>query len=108
MLNRRLRLIHSGRLLTNDTLLHPWLTPLEGRQKRVETEDGDTGSVNAVAATTARPATMWFHCSVGQVMAPDDPEEEDRLQVTSYLHLDNSPLSIPIQDCANSTDARFR
>jgi len=77
LLNRRLRLIHAGRLLTHDTLLHPWLTSLEARQMQAEK---DAGPANASSPATS--ATTWFHCSVGQVVGPDDPEEEYRLQTT--------------------------
>jgi hypothetical protein len=73
LLNRRLRLIHSGRLLTNDTLLYPLL---EGPQTEIE-DNNIASSTNA-----AKPATTWFHCSIGQAITPDDPEEDDRPQTT--------------------------
>jgi len=78
LLNRRLRLIHSGRLLTDVTLVEPWLNSLG--QKRADIKDKVAGPVDPV--TPAKPATTWFHCSIGQVMAPDDLEKDDHLQTT--------------------------
>ncbi|KAF8893887.1 hypothetical protein BD779DRAFT_1753030 [Infundibulicybe gibba] len=57
--DRRLRLIHSGRLLTDGTFLYAWLTSLEER---------------GVSSTT------WMHCSVGPKMEKDDELDDNREQ----------------------------
>jgi len=56
--DRSVRLIHSGRLLTDGTLLYSWLTSLEERQRRA-TAEKDSGGHQAISGTT------WLHCSVG-------------------------------------------
>jgi hypothetical protein len=39
--DRRLRLIHSGRLLTDGTLLYSWITTLEERQRRATSDEAN-------------------------------------------------------------------
>ncbi|KAJ7076892.1 DUF2407 ubiquitin-like domain-containing protein [Mycena belliarum] len=59
---KRLRFIHSGRLLADTTLLHTWLLQL-GKQKQVSGDDD--------------PApTTWIHCSVGREIEDGEEEEE--------------------------------
>ncbi|KAF9472135.1 hypothetical protein BDN70DRAFT_887344 [Pholiota conissans] len=81
--NRRLRLIHSGRLLTDGTYLFSWLTSLEERQQRANTTDAETPGA-ATAVSTATPAkagnTTWIHCSVGPVMDPSELEDDTNVQ----------------------------
>lgn len=71
--NRRLRLIHSGRLLTDGTFLYSWLTSLEERQKRA------TSNAENVAQQQSQTSTTWIHCSVGPTLEPGE-EEVDRAQ----------------------------
>ncbi|KAG5645419.1 hypothetical protein DXG03_006243 [Asterophora parasitica] len=73
--NRRLRLIHSGRLLTEGTFLYSWLASLEERQKRAAPDD-------PIAAQSPHPMSgiTWMHCSVGLKLAPGEEEEENRAQ----------------------------
>lgn len=72
---RRLRLIHSGRLLTNGTFIYSWLTSLEDKQRKavkdVTTEE-DIPSANQ--------ALTWLHCSVGPELTQEE-EEENLTQV---------------------------
>lgn len=75
-------------MLANDTLLHPWLSSLEGHQKRAEVEDDRTEPVNAT-----KPITTWFHCSIGQILAPDDAEEDDNLQVSNLCCSQNPSIT---------------
>ncbi|KAF8220591.1 hypothetical protein L208DRAFT_1333034 [Tricholoma matsutake] len=70
---RRLRLIHSGRLLTDGTFLYSWLTSLEERQKRA------TPDAENVARQQSQTATTWIHCSVGPKLEPGE-EEVDKAQ----------------------------
>ncbi|KDR75269.1 hypothetical protein GALMADRAFT_249265 [Galerina marginata CBS 339.88] len=79
LLNRRLRLIHSGRLLADGTSMYSLLTSVEERQQRTHTEDGDT-------ATVGKAHTTWVHCSVGPAMAPDEEEDDSRTQ-TAQIQL---------------------
>ncbi|KAF8971062.1 DUF2407 ubiquitin-like domain-containing protein [Flammula alnicola] len=77
--NRRLRLIHSGRLLTDGTFLFSWLTSLEERQQRAHADDESSGPATATAAT-AKASTTWIHCSVGPVVNPGEAEDEKNVQ----------------------------
>jgi len=66
---RRLRLIHSGRLLTNGTKLHGWIASLEERQKRAL----------VLGPKTSEEGGVWVHCSVGPEIT-DDELEDDAVQ----------------------------
>jgi hypothetical protein len=72
---RRLRLIHSGRLLTNGTFIYSWLTSLEDKQRKavkdVTTEE---------EVPSASQALTWLHCSVGPELTQEE-EEENLTQV---------------------------
>ncbi|KAJ3483098.1 hypothetical protein NLJ89_g12094 [Agrocybe chaxingu] len=70
--SHRLRLIHSGRLLTDGTLLYSFLTSLEERQKRAKTDDA--------SIAVAKSATTWIHCSVGPRLAPGEAEDDSKPQ----------------------------
>ncbi|KAF8070408.1 DUF2407 C-terminal domain-containing protein [Lyophyllum atratum] len=74
--DRRLRLIHSGRLLTEGTFLYSWLTSLEERQKRAAPDDSN----NTQQPQHPSSGTTWMHCSVGPKLAPGEAEEESRTQ----------------------------
>ena len=72
--DRRLRLIHAGRLLTDGTLLHPWLSTLEDRQLRAKMPD--------TSSPSPQPHTItWLHCSVGPTIEPGTETEGDPPQV---------------------------
>ncbi|KAG6866202.1 hypothetical protein C0991_007227 [Blastosporella zonata] len=73
--DRRLRLIHSGRLLTEGTFLYSWLSSLEERQKRVAPIDSSNAPLLQLT-----PAITWIHCSVGPKLEPGETEEEGRTQ----------------------------
>jgi hypothetical protein len=65
---RRLRLIYSGRLLTDGVILHDWLKKLEAHQG-IE----DHGLV-------------WLHCSVGPKFEVGESDTSEVLQVSAnYL-----------------------
>ncbi|RDB24794.1 DSC E3 ubiquitin ligase complex subunit 3 [Hypsizygus marmoreus] len=69
--DRRLRLIHSGRLLTEGTFLYSWLASLEERQKRAA-PDAENGGPQPPATPDG---TTWVHCSVGPKLEPGEEEE---------------------------------
>lgn len=78
--NRRLRLIYSGRLLTDGTVLYDWLETLEKKQKRATKEsDGQDVTVSVDSSTT------WLHCSIGPVLEDEEESEDKKAQVTSTL-----------------------
>jgi len=78
--DRKLRLIHAGRLLTDGTLLHPWLTTLEERQLRANASPSTDGSPQ-------QPHTItWLHCSVG-LKIESEAEAEDKPQVAQLRPL---------------------
>ncbi|KAG2082415.1 DUF2407 C-terminal domain-containing protein [Suillus cothurnatus] len=66
--DHRLRLIHAGRLLTDGTLLHEWLTTLEERQVRASSRSQEISKEDQLVT--------WLHCSVGPVIEPGEIEEE--------------------------------
>ncbi|KAG1723036.1 DUF2407 C-terminal domain-containing protein [Suillus paluster] len=66
--DRRLRLIHAGRLLTDGTLLHEWLTTLEERQERASARSQESSKEDHLVT--------WLHCSVGPQIEPGESEEE--------------------------------
>jgi hypothetical protein len=79
--DRRLRLIHSGRLLTDGILLYSWLASLEERQKRAAPDD-EKGAQNATATPTT---TTWMHCSVGpKLEAGEEESDEGKTQVSLH------------------------
>lgn len=67
---RRLRLIHAGRLLTDGTLLHSWLSTLEERQLRANESPSDD--------LPSQPHIItWLHCSVGPKIDPGAQVEDE-------------------------------
>jgi len=73
---RRLRLIHSGRLLTDGTFIYSWLTSLEDKQRKAVKEVTPEEEV-----TIASQALTWLHCSVGPELTQEEEEEENLSQV---------------------------
>ncbi|CAL1712204.1 unnamed protein product [Somion occarium] len=78
--DRRLRLIHSGRLLADDTLLYSFLSSLEERQRGSASHGTTEPTPNSPAPTT------WLHCSVGPHMSALE-EEETKLQTAQLKPL---------------------
>ncbi|EFI28165.1 hypothetical protein CC1G_14192 [Coprinopsis cinerea okayama7 len=72
--DRKLRLIHLGRLLTDGTYLYSWLASLEERQRRAAEANNEDG-------LSWKPSTIWIHCSIGPKLAT--PEDELREDTTS-------------------------
>ncbi|TFK62253.1 hypothetical protein BDN72DRAFT_396135 [Pluteus cervinus] len=80
LLDRRLRLIHAGRILTEETLFSSWVSSIEERQKRVPTSPAEGDE----AAQTSAPLggiVTWMHCSVGPKLEPGEEAEEERPQL---------------------------
>ncbi|KAF8170331.1 DUF2407 ubiquitin-like domain-containing protein [Mycena galopus ATCC 62051] len=63
--NKRLRFIHSGRLLADTLVLHAWLVELD--EKRKQSVEDDSGPPNS--------ETTWMHCSVGREIEDGEDEE---------------------------------
>ncbi|TDL17738.1 hypothetical protein BD410DRAFT_794037 [Rickenella mellea] len=74
---RRLRLIHTGRILTNGVILFDWLATLEKRQQRVTdvNDDAESHEDGTVSSNNTSSTPTWLHCSVGATL--EDGEEED-------------------------------
>lgn len=70
--NRRLRLIQSGRLLTDGTFLYAWLVSLEEKQQRANIETTEIPD---------KTATTWIHCSVGPKSEKNEAGEDEKEQV---------------------------
>ncbi|KAH7924545.1 hypothetical protein BV22DRAFT_1112770 [Leucogyrophana mollusca] len=114
--DRRLRLIHAGRLLTDGTLLHPWLNALEERQQRATTTNDNPDAQSQSSVIT------WLHCSVGPVIEPGADAEEkpqeaqlqplrgfDRLATAGFSEEDiaNFRRQFHSQSSANYLDVEF-
>jgi hypothetical protein len=100
LLPLQLRLIHSGRLLTDGILLLPWLRALEQRVKRqaagmtqeVEEVLKDVGlgeeadkSGGQGVRTGVGEDKIWLHCNVGAEIAPkESPGEEVEPEVRTH------------------------
>ncbi|KAJ7690692.1 DUF2407 C-terminal domain-containing protein [Mycena rosella] len=63
--DRRLRFIHSGRLLADATLLYSWLVELDEKQRQTPADD-DSPPLSP---------TTWMHCSVGRELEDGEDEE---------------------------------
>ena len=74
----RLRLIHSGQLLADNTEVFHWLKVLE-EQHRPSTETSETSEGRSI---------IWLHCSVGPKLEPGE-EDETKVQVCWARHLLN-------------------
>lgn len=109
LLNRRVRLIHSGRMLTDGTFLFGWLASLEERQQRAKAQEAGPPPARggAPTPTTTAPSpppdavgTTWIHCSVGPVMdageMEDDTAEQVRVLAGWNLSLPCAALTHPI------------
>jgi hypothetical protein len=68
--NHRLRLIHSGRLLTDGTLL---LNSLNERQQGANSDD---------RSSLTKVPTTWIHCSVGPLIGPGESEDDKNIQTS--------------------------
>ncbi|KAI0260683.1 DUF2407 C-terminal domain-containing protein [Gloeopeniophorella convolvens] len=82
---RRLRLIHSGRLLADGTELALWLSSLEERQRRAAAKDKDKDETDPLLSpTTTTPggfgSVPWLHCSVGAQLSEGEEEGEAQPQ----------------------------
>ncbi len=84
--DRRLRLIHSGKLLTDTTSLDSLLGSQEQRQKQ-----GSIPDVNA--SHDAASPTTWLHCSVGPQMIEGE-EDETKIQASLMLLPSPSPVGL--------------
>ncbi|GJJ15755.1 hypothetical protein Clacol_010033 [Clathrus columnatus] len=80
LLNRRLRLIYSGRLLTDGALLYPLITSSEERQRRAQ---GAQRMSSDKFSDNDNHHTSWLHCSIGPVM--EIGEEEGASVQTSQI-----------------------
>ncbi len=79
--DRKLRLIYSGRLLTDGIPLFSWLDTHEGRQKKVASSVDDEAQEARIAAAT----TTWLHCSVGAKVEFGQGDNDEGLQVDLNL-----------------------
>ncbi|KAG7090978.1 hypothetical protein E1B28_010045 [Marasmius oreades] len=77
--NRRLRLIHSGRLLTDGTFLYSWLKKLDERQKRASASPEEVigGFEESASSKPQSTVASWLHCSVGREVEQIEEEMDD-------------------------------
>ncbi|KAI8978717.1 DUF2407 ubiquitin-like domain-containing protein [Trametes punicea] len=82
--NRRLRLIHAGQLLAENTPLYSRIASLEQhkRETAASADENDGGS----SEQASMPKTTWLHCSVGPQLSEGE-EEEDKLQTAQLKPL---------------------
>ncbi|VDC01287.1 unnamed protein product [Peniophora sp. CBMAI 1063] len=95
---RRLKLIHAGRLLTAEIKPFDWLQSLEDRQRRASARDEATSASTAPSASedhqTARASapstvlpTAYLHCSVGPEITAEEVEDREDGQTTQIRPL---------------------
>ena len=77
--DRKLRLIHSGRLLADGMPIFTWIESQESRQKKVATSVDDEAQESSISATNA----TWLHCALGAEM-DDNGDNDEGLQVSVY------------------------
>ncbi|KAI0632292.1 DUF2407 ubiquitin-like domain-containing protein [Trametes polyzona] len=81
--DRRLRLIHAGQLLAENTPLYSRVASLEQRRRASGSEDAaEEGS----ATPTSGGGTTWLHCSVGPQLSEGE-EEESKVQTAQLKPL---------------------
>ena len=81
---RRLRLIHAGRLLTDETQLASWLGTLEERQLRAATKGKDETDPLALLippGPSVPGSVPWLHCSVGAPLSDGEEDGDAQAQV---------------------------
>ncbi|KAI0079503.1 hypothetical protein K474DRAFT_1592044 [Panus rudis PR-1116 ss-1] len=76
--DRRLRLIHSGRLLADNIDIYALLTSLQEKYRRAA-----EGEASGHAVDDTPPSTVWLHCSIGPQVTGD--EEDDSKVQTAQL-----------------------
>jgi hypothetical protein len=85
---RRLRLIHSGRLLTDGTHLASWFGTLEERQQRAATKGKDEfdtlTSLNSPGPSAQQGSVPWLHCSVGAPLSDGEEDSDAQPQVRRH------------------------
>jgi DUF2407 ubiquitin-like domain len=88
---RRLRLIHSGRLLTDGTHLASWFGTLEERQQRAATKGKDEfdtlTSLNSPGPSAQQGSVPWLHCSVGAPLSDGEEDSDAQPQVRRHYSL---------------------
>ncbi|KAF8637950.1 hypothetical protein AX16_010583 [Volvariella volvacea WC 439] len=91
---RRLRLIHAGRLLTDGIFVYSWLSSLEERQKRATLVNGsvDNSVPVPLRSSSSLPGghggtegVTWIHCSVGPKLEPGEEVELEGKTQTAQL-----------------------
>ncbi|KAF8517414.1 DUF2407 C-terminal domain-containing protein [Hysterangium stoloniferum] len=85
--NRRLRLIHSGRLLTDGISLYPWLVGIEERQRTQPEISKDEDGASSNETVNNNPSLIWLHCSVGPVMEVGEEDDGGTTQATQIQPL---------------------
>jgi hypothetical protein len=85
---RRLRLIHAGRLLTDNTQLASWLSTLEERQQRAAAKDKDDPD-SSIALTAPGPSSVpWLlHCSVGPPLSEGEEDDDAQAQARQLPYI---------------------
>lgn len=100
MISKSLRLIHSGRLLTDGILLLGWLRSLEERVKRQaggvggdvesvlkdvglaeEDEEDNSGRKGSVRRKDSGGERVWLHCVVGAKVEDTPKEQEEEVSL---------------------------
>ncbi|KAI0647876.1 hypothetical protein C8Q79DRAFT_952372 [Trametes meyenii] len=82
--DRRLRLIHSGQLLADNTPLYSRIASSEQRRRPSATRSSD--DTDTAAEETTNPATTWLHCSVGPALSEGE-EDEGKVQTAQLRPL---------------------
>ena len=71
---RKLRIIHSGRILADSVNLHEYI---QSHAERVAQKEGDTKGKGKEKSTSF----IWLHCSVGAELKPGEEDDDGSTQV---------------------------
>ncbi|CDO69880.1 hypothetical protein BN946_scf184884.g39 [Trametes cinnabarina] len=78
---RRLRLIHAGQLLSDNTPLYLRIASLEQQRREAVTFGDDEEAPAATSQTT------WLHCSVGPQLSEGEEDEDNKVQTAQLKPL---------------------
>lgn len=88
-LNRRMRLIHGGKVLTDKTDLVKDVANIRGQSTRKWLEVDDKDSQSVITSLEASPTStevspspirLFLHCSLGNILTPQELQREDEME----------------------------
>ncbi|CAE7231677.1 unnamed protein product [Rhizoctonia solani] len=115
---RRLRLVHAGRLLTDGTRLVPWLEALEAHSRKSNAKNAPSRSPATSPTKTnfpshrstlsiqepdPEPTDVWIHCSIGPEGEDIDGDDKPQEPQIAPLRGFDRDQRCSIKACPNDT-----